>query len=335
MATILVTGGAGYIGSHMTHALLDRGDRVVVLDNLSTGLRSLVSPAATFVEGDIGDAILVRRILRTEGVEAVVHFAGSAVVPESVENPLKYYTNNTAKSCALLGACMTEGVDRFIFSSTAAVYGMGDGRPAREDGQTQPINPYGRSKLVTEWALWDAAQAHGLRFVALRYFNVAGADPAGRCGQSTPRATHLIKRACQVASDPSQMLDIFGTDFPTADGTGVRDYIHVSDLIAAHILALDYLANGGVSQVLNCGYGKGFSVRQVIDTVSAVAGCKIGTRLAPRRPGDPAELVADASRIRRELGWTPQHDSLEEIVLTALAWEQSCQAQPVAAVVNA
>jgi UDP-glucose 4-epimerase len=331
MASILVTGGAGYIGSHMTHALLDRGDTVVVLDNLSTGVRELVSPDATFVQGDVGDDALVRRILRVARIDAVVHFAGSVVVPESVAHPLQYYANNTAKSCALVESCLSEGVRHFLFSSTAAVYGLGDGKPAREDAQTQPINPYGRSKLVTEWALKDAAHAHDLRYVALRYFNVAGADPRGRTGQSTPRATHLIKRACEVALNPELELDIFGTDFPTIDGTGVRDYIHVSDLIAAHILALDHLDGGGAPKILNCGYGCGFSVRQVIDEVSAAAGCELRVRTAPRREGDPAKLVADASRIRTELGWTPRHDSIEEIVQTALAWERTrAEASPPA-----
>jgi UDP-glucose 4-epimerase len=323
MASILVTGGAGYIGSHMTHALLDRGDTVVVLDNLSTGVRELVSPRASFVQGDVGDDALVRRILRVARIDAVVHFAGSVVVPESVAHPLRYYANNTAKSCSLVESCLSEGVRHFLFSSTAAVYGLGDGKPAREDAKTQPINPYGRSKLVTEWALEDAAHAHDLRYVALRYFNVAGADPYGRTGQSTPRATHLIKRACEVALNPELELDIFGTDFPTIDGTGVRDYIHVSDLIAAHILALNHLNSGGAPKILNCGYGRGFSVRQVIDEVSAAAGRELRVRTSPRRPGDPAKLVADASRIRTELGWAPQHDSIEEIVQTALAWERA------------
>jgi UDP-glucose 4-epimerase len=323
MASILVTGGAGYIGSHMTHALLDRGDTVVVLDNLSTGVRELVSPDATFVQGDVGDDALVRRILRVARIDAVVHFAGSVVVPESVAHPLQYYANNTAKSCALVESCLSEGVRHFLFSSTAAVYGLGDGKPAREDAQTQPINPYGRSKLVTEWALKDAAHAHDLRYVALRYFNVAGADPRGRTGQSTPRATHLIKRACEVALNPDLEMDIFGTDFSTIDGTGVRDYIHVSDLIAAHILALDHLDGGGAPKTFNCGYGRGFSVRQVIDAVSAAAGRELPVRTSPRRAGDPAYLIADATRIKTELGWTPRHDSLDEIVQTALAWEQS------------
>jgi UDP-glucose 4-epimerase len=323
MASILVTGGAGYIGSHMTHALLERGDQVVVLDNLSTGIRELVADKAKFIEGDVGDQALVRRILRQERINAIVHFAGSVVVPESVDDPLKYYTNNTAKTLALLEACLAEGMLQFIFSSTAAVYGLGDGEPAREDAPARPINPYGRSKLMIEWMLSDTAQAHGLRYVALRYFNVAGADPAGRTGQSTPRATHLIKRACEVALTSGSRLEIFGGDFPTVDGTGVRDYVHVSDLVGAHLLALDHLARGGASRIFNCGYGRGFSVRQVINAVSAEAGFEIPSRLSSRRPGDPAQLIADVTRIRSELGWQPRHDNLNEIVRTALAWERS------------
>jgi UDP-glucose 4-epimerase len=328
MATILVTGGAGYIGSHMTHALLDRGDTVVVLDNLSTGLRELVAPAAVFIQGDVGDIGLVRWVLREKQVDAIVHFAGSVVVPESVEHPLRYYSNNTANSCTLIEACIGEDVKRFIFSSTAAVYGLGDGTPAREDADTVPINPYGRSKLVTEWALNDAAHAYDFRYVALRYFNVAGADPRGRTGQSTPRATHLIKRACQVALDPALALDIFGTDFLTPDGTGVRDYVHVSDLIAAHILALDYLKDGGTPKTFNCGYGRGFSVRQVINAVSSAVGHALPFQTAPRRAGDPAQLIADATRLKTELGWLPRHDSLEDIVQTALTWERKCTNTP-------
>lgn len=330
MATILVTGGAGYIGSHMTYALLGRGDRVFVLDNLSTGVKELISPDATFIQGDVGDGDLVRQILRDAKADAVVHFAGSVVVPESVEFPLRYYTNNTAKSFTILDACVAEGTRHFIFSSTAAVYGLGDGTPAREDAVTDPINPYGRSKLMTEWALQDAAHAHDLRYVALRYFNVAGADPKGRTGQSTPRATHLIKRACEVALDSTLQLDVFGTDFPTIDGTGVRDYIHVSDLVAAHVLALDHLGAGGQPKILNCGYGRGFSVNQVIEAVSAAAGRNLPVRNSARRAGDPAELVADASRIRREFGWVPQHDTLEEIVRTALSWERRCKSAAAA-----
>jgi UDP-glucose 4-epimerase len=321
MANILVTGGAGYIGSHMTHALADRGDKVVVLDNLSTGIRGLVAPEAHFVEGDIGDGDLVRGLLREHEIEAVVHFAGSVVVPESVEQPLRYYANNTIKSCTLIDSCVAEGVKQFIFSSTAAVYGMGSGKPVVEEDGGAPINPYGRSKLMTEWVLADAAHAHGLRYVVLRYFNVAGADPKGRTGQSTPRATHLIKRACQVALQRAPQLDIFGTDFPTRDGTGVRDYIHVSDLIECHLLALQHLRRGGAPKTLNCGYGRGFSVREVIEEVCRVSGRELPVRLAPRRAGDPAELIANSERIKNELGWRPAHDNLSEIVASAFAWE--------------
>ena len=255
-------------------------------------------------------------------ITAVIHFAGSIVVPESVEKPLTYYENNTVASRDLIEACVQAGVKHFIFSSTAAVYGMPQNNPVTEQADTAPINPYGRSKLMTEWMLEDAARAHDLRYVALRYFNVAGADPGGRSGQSTPNATHLIKRACQAALGRVATLDIFGTDFPTRDGTGVRDYIHVSDLVAAHALALDHLQQGGGSTVLNCGYGHGFSVREVIDTVSKVAGRKIPTRESPRRPGDPPALVADSSQLQAQFGWRPEHDDLEEIVSTAYAWER-------------
>jgi len=322
MANILVTGGAGYIGSHMTYALVDRGDSVIVVDNLSTGLRGLVAPEAQFVQGDIGDVALIRRLLREHAIEAVVHFAGSVVVPDSVAKPLSYYNNNTVKSLGLIESCIAEGVGEFIFSSTAAVYGMGEDRPASENDNKMPINPYGRSKLMTEWILEDAAKAHAFRYVALRYFNVAGADPEGRTGQSTPRATHLIKRACQVALERMPELEIFGSDFPTRDGTGVRDYIHVSDLIACHLLALDHLAKGGEPKVLNCGYGQGFSLREVIEAVSRQAGRRLPVRLAPRRAGDPAQLIANPSRIRTELGWQPVHADLSDIVASAYAWEQ-------------
>ena len=324
---VLVTGGAGYIGSHMAHALADRGDRVVVLDDLSTGVRDLVPAKAEFVRGDVGDRELVTSLIRNYAIDAVIHFAGSVVVPESVAQPLRYYDNNTAKSCRLVEACVGAEVSNLIFSSTAAVYGMGDGRPATEDDPKLPINPYGRSKLMTEWALADAARAHDLRYVALRYFNVAGADPGGRTGQSTPRATHLIKRACQVALNDSEELEIFGTDFPTPDGTGIRDYIHVADLVACHLLALDYLRDGGGCQVFNCGYGHGASVREVIAMVSRLAGKGLKVKCAGRRPGDPAQLVANSDRIRRELGWQPSHGTLEEIVSTALAWERRAAGQ--------
>jgi UDP-glucose 4-epimerase len=320
--SILISGGAGYIGSHMVLAALARGDEVVVLDNLSSGNRSLVAEGAHFHQGDVGDQKLLRRLFEQYTVTAVIHFAGSLIVPESVSKPLAYYANNTVASRNLIEACVQGGVKQFIFSSTAAVYGIPKHNPVTETTETMPINPYGRSKLMTEWMLEDAARAHDLRYVALRYFNVAGGDPAGRTGQSTPNATHLIKRACQAALGRLPVLDIFGTDFPTRDGTGVRDYIHVSDLVGAHALALDHLEQGGTSAVLNCGYGHGFSVREVIETVSKVTGQKIATREAPRRAGDPAELVADSSRLQSQLRWSPAHDDLEEIVSTAYAWER-------------
>jgi UDP-glucose 4-epimerase len=320
--SILITGGAGYIGSHMVYAALERGERVVVLDNLSTGVRALVAEAAHFHQGHVGDIALVRKLLRDYSVSAVIHFAGSIVVPDSVENPLAYYANNTVASRNLIEACVSEGVKHFVFSSTAAVYGMPERNPVMEDTEVAPINPYGRSKLMTEWMLEDVSRAHDFRYVALRYFNVAGGDPDGRTGQSTPRATHLIKRACQAALGRIPHLDIFGTDFPTRDGTGIRDYIHVSDLVAAHALALDHLKKGGTSATLNCGYGHGFSVREVIETVSAVVGRKIPTREAPRRAGDAAEIVADASKLKAQFDWRPAHDDLKTIVATAYAWER-------------
>ena len=320
--SILITGGAGYIGSHMVYAALARGTRVIVLDNLVTGVRALVAEGAEFYQGDAGDMELVSGIIGDESVEAVIHFAGSVVVPDSVADPLSYYANNTAVARNLLEACVKGGVKNFIFSSTAAVYGTPDHNPVTEDTPLHPINPYGRSKLMTEWMLADTARAHDFRYVALRYFNVAGGDPEGRTGQSTPRATHLIKRACQAALGRVPALEIFGTDFPTADGTGVRDYIHVTDLVAAHAHALDHLAQGGESVTLNCGYGHGFSVREVIDTVAKVAGDKIPTREAPRRAGDPAELVADSAKLKSKFGWRPAHDDLDEIVATAFNWEK-------------
>jgi UDP-glucose 4-epimerase len=324
--SILITGGAGYIGSHMVLAALGRGDDVVVLDNLSTGIRALVPEEAHFHQGDVGDRAALRRLFERYAIGAVIHFAGSVVVPESVEKPLAYYENNTVASRNLIEACVQAGVKHFIFSSTAAVYGTPKHNPVTEGTGLQPINPYGRSKLMTEWMLEDTARAHDFHYVALRYFNVAGADPAGRTGQSTPRCTHLIKRACQVALGRLPTLDIFGTNLPTRDGTGIRDYIHVSDLVAAHALALDYLQHGGRSTVLNCGYGRGFSVREVIETVSKVVGRRISTREAPPRPGDPAELVADSSKLQKELGWHPEYDDLEAIVSSAYAWERRLNA---------
>jgi len=320
--TVLVTGGAGYIGSHMTYGLLDRGDTVVVLDNLTTGIRGLVSEKAEFVQGEAGDVGLVRRVILDFDVDAVIHFAGSVVVPESVAEPLKYYANNTGVSRALAQACVDSGVRNFIFSSTAAVYGMGDGHMVTEDSEKTPINPYGRSKLMTEWMLQDAANAHDFRFMALRYFNVAGADSKQRTGQSTPRATHLIKRACQVALKRASHLDIFGTDFPTPDGTGVRDYIHVEDLIAAHLLALDALRAGAAPSIYNCGYGDGYSVRQVVGAIEKLTGSALPVQESPRRPGDPAMLIADSTKLKRELNWQPRHQSLDEIVRTAFEWER-------------
>jgi UDP-glucose 4-epimerase len=319
--SVLVTGGAGYIGSHMVHALLDRGERVVVLDNLSTGVRALVAEQARFVQGSAGDAALVMRLLAEHEVDAVIHFAGSVVVPDSVADPLAYYENNTVASRALIAAAVKAGVRNFIFSSTAAVYGEGSDGPVPETAPKAPINPYGRSKLMTEWMLQDSAKAHGLRFVALRYFNVAGADPLGRTGQSTPRATHLIKRACQAALGQVSHLDIFGTDYPTPDGTGIRDYIHVSDLVAAHGLALDHLRGGGEAQIFNCGYGHGASVYEVIGAVEKVTGRPLPVRKSPRRPGDPPILVADPAKITASLHWQPRFDDLHEIVRSAFAWE--------------
>jgi UDP-glucose 4-epimerase len=324
--SILITGGAGYIGSHMVLTALDRGDDVVVLDNLSTGVRSLVAEQAHFHLGSVDDQVLLSRLIQYYSITAVIHFAGSTVVPESVDKPLEYYRNNTMASRNLIEACVNCGVKNFIFSSTAAVYGTPDRNPVTEHDGTAPISPYGRSKLMTEWMLEDTARVHDFRYVALRYFNVAGADPAGRTGQSTRKATHLIKRACQVALGRVPMLEIFGTDFRTADGTGVRDYIHVSDLAAAHALALDHLEQGGASTVLNCGYGHGFSVREVVETVSRVVGRAIPTRDAPARPGDLAALVADSSKLQTQFGWRPEYDDLQEIVSTAYAWERRLNA---------
>jgi UDP-glucose 4-epimerase len=319
---VMVTGGAGYIGSHMTYGLIDRGETVVVLDNLSTGVRGLVSEKANFVQGEAGDMELVRRVIAEFDVDAVIHFAGSIVVPESVTEPLKYYANNTMVSRALAEACVAKGVRHFIFSSTAAVYGMGDGGLVTEDSSKAPINPYGRSKLMTEWMLEDAAKAHDFRFMALRYFNVAGADTKMRTGQSTPRATHLIKRACQVALKRVPQLDIFGTDYPTPDGTGVRDFIHVEDLIAAHLLALDRLRANAEPAIYTCGYGEGFSVRQVVAAIEKLVGAPLCVKEAPRRAGDPAMLVADPSKLKRELNWQPRHQNLDEIVRSAFEWER-------------
>jgi UDP-glucose 4-epimerase len=320
--TVLVTGGAGYIGSHMTYALLDRGEKVVVLDNLSTGRRALVGEGAVFVEGDAGDQPLVRRVLGDHGIEAVIHFAGSIVVPESVEQPLRYYANNVVASRALIDACVEEGVKAFIFSSTATVYSVDAKQPLGEDEPREPISPYARSKLMTEWMLEDASRAYDFRPMVLRYFNVAGADSQGRTGQSTPKATHLIKRACQVALGRVPHLDIFGTDYPTPDGTGIRDYIHVTDLVDAHLLALDALRAGAAPATYNVGYGRGLSVREVVHGIEAVIGRELPVKESPRRPGDPPVLISDPARIKAAFGWQPHHADLPEIISSALEWER-------------
>jgi UDP-glucose 4-epimerase len=324
---VLVTGGAGYIGGHMVLGLVDRGEDVVVLDNLSTGFESAVQGPAKLVVGDIGDRDLVDRILRDYGIDAIAHFAARIVVPESVADPLRYYLNNTAGARSLLECAVKARVRHFIFSSTAAVYGEPDITPIDEDVPRVPINPYGRSKLMVEWMLEDVARAHDLRFAVLRYFNVAGADPRGRHGQSTPKATHLVKVAVQAVLGRRSGLDVYGTDYPTRDGTCIRDYVQVTDLVAAHLLALDHLRRGGESLTCNCGYGRGLSVLEVIDAVKQVSGVDFPVRLVPRRAGDPASLVAAAERIKNLLGWRPQYLEVEEIVRQALEWERRLAAE--------
>ena len=326
MSAVLVTGGAGYIGSHMTYALLDRGEEVVVLDNLSTGMRGLVSEKAKFVAGNVADQSLVGELIRNHKIDAVIHFAGSVIVPESVERPLLYYENNTVASRALIAACIDCGVKNFVFSSTAAVYGEPAAPRVSEESLQQPINPYGRSKLMTEWMLIDASKAHDFRHVTLRYFNVAGADPQGRTGQATANATHLIKRASQVALGRVPYLEIFGTDYPTPDGTGVRDYIHVSDLVAVHLLALDALRAGTRAATFNCGYGRGLTVREIVGSMERAAGCKLPVREAPRRAGDPHMIIADSSRLAKTFNWKPQYDDVNVIVGSALEWERRLNA---------
>jgi len=324
---VLVTGGAGYIGSHMALELVDAGEDVVVLDNLSTGFRWAVPQGAMFVDGNVGDGELVGHVLREKKIDAILHFAGSIVVPESVAAPLGYYLNNTCNSRSLIACAVEAKVANFIFSSTAAVYGTPEVNPVVETAKLQPISPYGNSKLMTETMLQDTARAHPLRFVALRYFNVAGADPKGRSGQSTPRATHLIKVASEAALGLRPCLEVYGTDYETPDGTCIRDYIHVTDLVRAHIDAMRYLRAGGASMVLNCGYGKGFSVMEVIEAVKRVAKTDFAVNLSARRPGDPPALVAGADRIHDMLGWEPQLNSLDTIVEHALAWEQRLNEQ--------
>jgi UDP-glucose 4-epimerase len=325
--TILVTGGAGYIGSHVVRQLLERGERVVVLDNLGKGFRQAVMDA-DLVVGEVGDQTLVSRLMAERQVDTVMHFAAHTIVPESVALPLKYYGNNTCSTRSLLQASIDHGVEHFVFSSTAAVYGIPEAGYAGEDSPTQPINAYGTSKLMSEWMLRDVAAANPLRYVALRYFNVAGSDPGGRIGQATPGATLLTKVACEAMVGKRSHVSVFGTDYPTPDGTGVRDYLHVEDLASAHLRALDYLRAKGRSVTLNVGYGHGYSVREVLAMVESVGGKPLVIREEPRRPGDPAYLVSRADRIRTELGWQPRFDDLRAIVSNSLAWEQKLLTDP-------
>jgi len=320
-SSILVTGGAGYIGSHVVRQLGERGEQVVVLDNLSTGFSDAVLDGELVI-GDTGDKELVSRILKDHNVESVMHFAAHTIVPESVSDPLKYYGNNTCSSRNLLQCCSEAGVKHFIFSSTAATYGIPNEMPATEETPTSPINPYGLSKLMTEWMLRDLSAASDLRHIALRYFNVAGSDPEGRIGQSTKKATLLIKVACEHAVGKREKVCIFGTDYPTPDGTGIRDYIHVEDLASAHLSALQYLRAGGESQTLNCGYGHGYSVREVLESVARVAGHPLNIIEEPRRAGDPPSLVAGVKKIHQVLDWKPQYDDLDFIVRSSLNWEK-------------
>jgi UDP-glucose 4-epimerase len=320
--TILVTGGAGYIGSQMVHELVDASERVVVLDNLSTGHRWAVAEGVPLIVGETGDQALVTRLIREHDIDAIMHFAASIVVPDSVRDPLGYYHNNTVNSHALIGCAVNGGVRHFIFSSTAAVYGNPTTIPVPEEAPTLPISPYGWSKLMTEIILRDASRAHGFKHVTLRYFNVAGADPRGRTGQSTEGATHLIKVAAETALGLRPKLAVFGTDYSTPDGTCVRDYIHVSDLVRAHWDALRHLRSGGPSLTLNCGYGHGFSVLDVVEAVKRLSGVDFKVEKAPRRPGDPDRIVAASKRVRAALGWQPRFDDLSTIVTHALAWER-------------
>ncbi|MBJ7388275.1 MAG: UDP-glucose 4-epimerase GalE [Sphingomonadaceae bacterium] len=320
---VLVTGGAGYIGSHAVLALIDAGHRPIVIDNLVTGFRWAIADEATFYEGDISDSDLVLKIIGEQAIDAIMHFAGSIVVPESVENPLKYYNNNTAKSRSLIESAVSAGVRHMIFSSTAATYGIPESSPVREDMPTIPINPYGTSKLMTEMMLRDVAAAHDFNYCALRYFNVAGADPLCRTGQSTVGATHLLKIAVEAALGKRASVSVFGTDYATEDGTGVRDYIHVSDLASAHVIALEALvADPERSHTLNCGYGHGYSVIQVLDAVDRVTNNKLDRKMEGRRAGDPDALISDNRAIKDRFGWQPQYDDLDKIVQHALAWER-------------
>jgi len=321
--TILITGGAGYIGSHAVLAFRDGGTPVVVLDDLSTGRRAAVADDVPFIQGDVGDGKLVKSVIRDHKIAAVVHFAGSIVVPESISDPLKYYRNNSCASRTLIEACVKGGVKRFIFSSTAAVYGIPEKVPVAEESPLPPINPYGTSKLVTEWMLRDTALAHDFAYAALRYFNVAGADPKGRSGQATKAPTHLIEISTLVAAGERDHLTIFGDDYDTPDGSCIRDYIHVTDLAEAHVLALRYLEGGGKSGAFNLGNQHGFSVREVADAVRRVTGREFEVRMGPRRPGDPGALVADATAARTAFGWTPKHANLDAQIGDAWRWQQS------------
>ncbi len=325
--TILITGGAGYIGSHMSLELMSHREDFVILDDLSTGNRNALPEKIPFYKGDIGDSGLVSKILKKHSVSAIIHFAGSIVVPDSVRDPLEYYLNNTVKSRSLIADAVRNNVKHFIFSSTAAVYGMPEKNPISENEKTGPISPYGSSKLMTEMMLKDTAFAHDVTYVALRYFNVSGADPDGRAGQSTPNATHLIKIATQAALQYRPEVQVYGTDYPTPDGTGVRDYIHVSDLVHAHKLALDHLRGGGQSKVLNCGYGQGYSVLNIIDTMKKVSGYDFPVRLSERRAGDPAELISNPTSITKLLNWSPKYNDLELITRHALDWERKIISQ--------
>jgi UDP-glucose 4-epimerase len=320
--TVLVTGGAGYIGSHMVLALAEAGEKVVVIDNLSTGFSSALPDDVPLFIGDAGDENLVENVIVQHGVESIIHFAGSVVVPESMRDPLAYYRNNTMTTRSLLNAAVKCGVNRFIFSSTAAVYGNPDRMPVPEDAPTRPLSPYGSSKLMTEIMLHDVATAHGMSYVVLRYFNVAGADPYARIGLSTAGATHLLKIAVEAATGQRAKIDVFGTDYPTPDGSCIRDFIHVSDLAQAHRAALSYLRNGGCSTTLNCGYGRGYSVLETIEAVRRVSRRNFAVQYSARRPGDIMTMVADTRRIRSTLDWAPQYDDLESIAAHALAWEE-------------
>jgi UDP-glucose 4-epimerase len=323
---LLVTGGAGYIGSHVVRQLGAAGEDVVTLDNLCTGFREAVT-AGELIVGETGDADLLDRIFAEHDIDTVMHFAAHTIVPESVADPLKYYRNNTCSSRTLLEAAHSHGVKHIVFSSTAAVYGIPPGGKAAEDSPTAPINPYGTSKLMTEWMLRDLAIAGGPSYVALRYFNVAGCEPTGTIGQSTPKATLLVKVACEAATGNRPGVSIFGTDYPTPDGTGLRDYIHVEDLASAHLDALTYLRNGGESTTLNCGYGHGYSVREVLQAVEKVNGAPLNINEEERRAGDPPELIAIAEKVRSVLGWKPQYDDLDSIVRTSLEWERKIAAR--------